>query len=39
MSINSTDPAEIASRVLGGASMFGGSARGVAKRARLRGVQ
>ena len=30
MSINSTDPAEIASRVLGGASMFGGSVRGVA---------
>ena len=30
MSINSTDPASIASRVLGGASMLGGSARGVA---------
>tara|TARA_R110001592_G_scaffold137031_2_gene354659 strand:- start:2783 stop:3079 length:297 start_codon:yes stop_codon:yes gene_type:complete len=29
MSINSTDPASIASRVLGGASMLGGSARGV----------
>ena len=31
MSINSPDPASIASRVLGGASMLGGSARGAAR--------
>ena len=30
MSINSTDPAAIASRVLGGASMLGASGRGLA---------
>ena len=30
MSINSPDPASIASRVLGGASMLGGAGRGVA---------